>query len=199
MIVLFKHTTSHRPGWAVWGAAPSFFLSSQLQKLTIFAAEAGLRLGNGKVVNQRGCNLQFGSKWGRLVTRVWFNVASRVQPRRLIDCWNSNLQLVINTLLIAYWFPYSYSLLTHYSVFTTHYLLFTEYVRFGPLLTYSWYKSSSVIQQEHWCLLHWYSFLPESSSWGRLFVYIQTSDIRIRDILQNEKNFKSFLVSRICL
>ena len=129
------------------------------------------------------------------VTRVWFNVASRVQPRRLIDCWNSNLQLVINTLLIAYWFPYSYSLLTHYSVFTTYYLLFTEYVRFGPLLTYSWYKSSSVIQQEHWCLVHWYSFLPGSSSWERLFVYIQTSDIRIRDILQNEKNFKSFLVS----
>ena len=56
MIVLFKHTTSHRRaglGWAEWGAAPSFFLSSQLQKLTIFAAEAGLRLGNRKVVNQR--------------------------------------------------------------------------------------------------------------------------------------------------
>ena len=32
-------------------------------------------------------------------------------------------------------------------------------------------------------------------SWGRLVVYIQTSNIRIRDILQNEENFKSFLVS----
>ena len=66
MIVLFKHTTSHRPGWAgLDGEPPPHFssvLSSQLQKLTIFAAEAGLRLGNGKVVNQRGCNLQFGSK-----------------------------------------------------------------------------------------------------------------------------------------
>ena len=60
------------------------------------------------------------------------------------------------------------------------------------LFTYSWYKSSSVIQQEHW---FWYSFLPGSSSWGRLVVYIQTSNIRIRDISQNEKNFKSFLSS----
>ena len=113
-------------------------------------------------------DLEFLCKWGSQVTRVWFNVASRVQPRRLIDCWNSNLQLVINTLLIAYWFPYSYSLLTHYSVFTTHYLLFTEYVRFGPLLTYSWYKSSSVIQQEHWCTgIHFY--LRAAHEGGYLF------------------------------
>ena len=111
---------------------------------------------------------------------------------RLIDCWNSNLQLVINTLLIAYWFLYSYSHTIQYSQLTHLYLLFTEYVRYGPLLTYSWYKSSSVIRQEHWFC---YSFLPESSSWGRLVVYIQTSNIRIRDILQNEENFKSFLVS----
>ena len=41
--------------------------------------------------------------------------------------------------------------------------------------------------------IHFY--LRAAHEWGRLFVYIQTSNIRIGDILQNEENFKSFLVS----